>query len=38
MRLLTALILLALDSAYRIRHITIDSLVANWPRTRGRIP
>ena len=28
----------ALDSAYRVGHIVVDSLVANWPQTRDHIP
>jgi purine nucleoside permease len=28
----------ALDNAYRIGHIVVDNLVANWPQTRDHIP
>jgi purine nucleoside permease len=28
----------ALDSAYRVGHIVVDSLVTNWPQTRDHIP
>jgi purine nucleoside permease len=28
----------ALDSAYRVGHIVVDNLVANWSRTRDTIP
>jgi purine nucleoside permease len=28
----------ALDSAYRVGHVVVDSLVANWPKTRDSIP
>ncbi len=28
----------ALDSAYRVGHVVVDSLVANWPKTRDQIP
>jgi purine nucleoside permease len=28
----------ALDSAYRVGHVVVDSLVANWPKTRDHIP
>jgi purine nucleoside permease len=28
----------ALDTAYRIGHIVVDTLVANWPQTRDHIP
>jgi purine nucleoside permease len=28
----------ALDSAYRVGHIVVDNLVANWPQTRDQIP
>jgi purine nucleoside permease len=28
----------ALDNAYRVGHIVVDTLVANWPRTRDHIP
>jgi purine nucleoside permease len=28
----------ALDSAYRVGHVVVDSLVANWARTRDHIP
>src|SRR5271170_437812 len=28
----------ALDAAYRVGHIVVDSLVANWPQTRDHIP
>jgi len=28
----------ALDNAYRVGHIVVDSLVANWPQTRDHIP
>ena len=28
----------ALDSAYRVGHIVVDNLVANWPQTRDHIP
>lgn len=28
----------ALDAAYRVGHIVVDNLVANWPQTRNQIP
>src|SRR3984957_15093580 len=28
----------ALDTAYRVGHIVVDNLVANWPQTRDHIP
>ena len=28
----------SLESAYRVGHIVVDSLVANWPQTRDHIP
>jgi purine nucleoside permease len=28
----------ALDSAYRVGHLVVDSLIANWPQTRDHIP
>jgi purine nucleoside permease len=28
----------ALDSAYRVGHIVVDNLIANWPQTRDHIP
>jgi purine nucleoside permease len=28
----------ALDNAYRVGHVVVDSLVANWPQTRNQIP
>jgi purine nucleoside permease len=28
----------ALDSAYRVGHLVVDQLVANWPQTRDHIP
>jgi purine nucleoside permease len=28
----------ALDSAYRVGHVVVDSLVENWPKTRDSIP
>jgi purine nucleoside permease len=28
----------ALDSAYRVGHIVVDALVANWPQTRNHLP
>lgn len=28
----------SLDSAYRVGHIVVDDLVANWAKTRGTIP
>ncbi|MEI9978065.1 MAG: purine nucleoside permease [Edaphobacter sp.] len=28
----------ALDDAYRVGHIVVDSLVTNWPQTRDHIP
>ena len=28
----------ALDSAYRVGHVVVDNLVANWPQTRDHIP
>ena len=28
----------ALDTAYRVGHIVVDNLVANWPQTRNQIP
>jgi purine nucleoside permease len=28
----------ALDSAYRVGHIVVDNLVANWPQTHDHIP
>src|SRR6266481_6540607 len=28
----------ALDNAYRIGHIVVDNLVANWPQTRDHVP
>jgi purine nucleoside permease len=28
----------ALDNAYRVGHLVVDSLVANWPQTRDHIP
>ena len=28
----------ALESAYRVGHIVVDNLVANWPQTRDHIP
>ena len=28
----------ALDNAYRVGHIVVDNLVANWPQTRDHIP
>jgi purine nucleoside permease len=28
----------ALDSAYRVGHIVVDNLVANWPQARDHIP
>lgn len=28
----------ALDTAYRVGHIVVDTLVANWPQTRDHIP
>jgi purine nucleoside permease len=28
----------ALEAAYRVGHIAVDSLVANWPHTRDHIP
>jgi purine nucleoside permease len=28
----------SLDSAYRVGHIVVDNLVANWPQTRDHIP
>ena len=28
----------ALDNAYRVGHVVVDTLVVNWPQTRDRIP
>ncbi|HEX4577977.1 MAG TPA: purine nucleoside permease, partial [Edaphobacter sp.] len=28
----------ALDDAYRVGHIVVDTLVANWPQTRDHLP
>jgi purine nucleoside permease len=28
----------SLESAYRVGHVVVDSLVANWPQTRDHIP
>jgi purine nucleoside permease len=28
----------ALDTAYRVGHIVVDNLVANWPQTRDHLP
>jgi purine nucleoside permease len=28
----------ALESAYRVGHIVVDNLVANWPQTRDHVP
>jgi purine nucleoside permease len=28
----------ALDAAYRVGHIVVDNLIANWPQTRNHIP
>ena len=28
----------ALDSAYRVGHVVVDNLVANWPQTRNHLP
>ena len=28
----------ALDSAYRVGHVVVDKLVADWPKTRTQIP
>jgi purine nucleoside permease len=28
----------ALDNAYRVGHVVVDTLVANWPQTRDHIP
>jgi len=28
----------ALDDAYRVGHIVVDTLIANWPQTRNHIP
>lgn len=28
----------ALDNAYRVGHIVVDTLVANWPQTRDHLP
>jgi purine nucleoside permease len=28
----------SLDSAYRVGHVVVDSLVVNWPQTRDHIP
>ena len=28
----------ALDNAYRVGHIVVDTLVANWPQTRDHVP
>jgi len=28
----------ALDTAYRVGHIVVDTLVANWPQTRDHLP
>ncbi|WP_213806000.1 purine nucleoside permease [Granulicella sp. dw_53] len=28
----------SLDSAYRVGHVVVDSLVTNWPQTRDHIP
>ena len=28
----------ALDSAYRVGHLVVDNLVANWTQTRDHIP
>ena len=28
----------ALDNAYRVGHIVVDNLVANWPQTRDHLP
>jgi len=28
----------SLDNAYRVGHVVVDYLVANWPQTRDHIP
>jgi purine nucleoside permease len=28
----------SLDSAYRVGHVVVDNLVANWAKTRDAIP
>ena len=28
----------ALDDAYRVGHVVVDTLVANWPQTRDHLP
>jgi len=28
----------ALEAAYRVGHIVVDNLVANWPQTRDHVP
>jgi purine nucleoside permease len=28
----------SLDSAYRVGHVVVDSLVSNWAQTRDHIP